>query len=116
MKIKKILTLVLGVIMAMALIGCGSSDSAGASGSSSQKVVVGENTSSSSGDAQQASGKKALVVYYSNTGRTEQVAKDLAKAKNADIMKIEADPEYTEAALDYHNKDSRVSVSKSVSA
>ncbi|MCI7064825.1 MAG: hypothetical protein MR947_09575 [Mitsuokella jalaludinii] len=55
-------------------------------------------------------------MYYSNTGRTEQVAKDLAKAKNADIMKIEADPEYTEADLDYHNKDSRVSVSKSVSA
>ena len=25
-------------------------------------------------------------------------------------------PEYTEADLDYHNKDSRVSVSKSVSA
>ncbi|WP_288840752.1 flavodoxin [uncultured Mitsuokella sp.] len=55
-------------------------------------------------------------MYYSNTGRTEQVAKDLAKAKNADIMKFEADPEYTEADLDYHNKGGRVSVSKSVSA
>lgn len=109
MRIKKILMLVMGVIMAVALTGCGSSDSAGASGSSSQKVVVGENTSSSSGDAQQASGKKALVVYYTNTGRTEQVAKDLAKAKNADFMKIEPTNEYTKEDLDYNNPDSRVS-------
>lgn len=108
MRMKKILMLMFGVLMAIAMTGCGASDSAGSASSSSKTVTVGENSSSSSA-AQAASGKKALVVYYSATGRTEQVAKDLAKVKNADIMKIEPDPDYTEADLDYRNEDSRVS-------
>lgn len=105
MKLKRIMMFVMGAILAVALTGCGASDSAGASGASSEKAVASESASSGA----QASGKKALVVYYTNTGRTEQVAKDLAKAKNADIMKIEPTNEYTKADLDYNNPDSRVS-------
>ena len=33
-------------------------------------------------------GKKILVVYFSKTGNTERVAKDIAAAMNADIEKI----------------------------
>jgi flavodoxin len=35
-----------------------------------------------------AQGKKILVVYYSRTGNTERVAKDVAAALNADIEKL----------------------------
>ncbi|WP_148677113.1 flavodoxin family protein [Staphylothermus hellenicus] len=32
---------------------------------------------------------KALVVYYSKTGKTELVAKEIARVLNTDIRKVE---------------------------
>ncbi|WP_050751669.1 flavodoxin [Mitsuokella multacida] len=54
-----------------------------------------------------AAGGKTLVVYYSATGRTERVAKVIAKERQADIMKLVPNPAYTEADLDTHDKNSR---------
>lgn len=51
-----------------------------------------------------------LVAYFSCTNSTESVAKTLANAANADIYKIEPKVPYTEADLDWNNKDSRTSV------
>ena len=97
------------------MAGCGGSSggeapagSAAGSGAAASSGKAASSTASSS-EKPQASGKKALVVYYSDTGRTEQVAKDLAKAKDADLMKIEPAQKYTKDDLDYNNPDSRVS-------
>lgn len=54
--------------------------------------------------------KKVLVVYFSATGTTEQVAKQIAKNADADICEIVPEKPYTNADLDWTNKQSRSSV------
>ena len=54
--------------------------------------------------------KKVLVVYFSATGTTEQVAKQIAKNADADICEIAPAKPYTNADLDWTNKQSRSSV------
>ena len=54
--------------------------------------------------------KKVLVVYFSATGTTRQVAKQIAKIADADICEIIPTKPYTGADLDWTNKQSRSSV------
>ena len=54
--------------------------------------------------------KKVLVVYFSATGTTEQVAKQIAKIADADICEITPAKPYSSADLDWTNKQSRSSV------
>ena len=54
--------------------------------------------------------KKVLVVYFSATGTTRQVAKQIAKIADADICEIAPAKPYTNADLDWTNKQSRSSV------
>ena len=54
--------------------------------------------------------KKVLVVYFSATGTTRQVAKQIAKIANADICEITPAKPYSSADLDWTNKQSRSSV------
>ena len=55
-----------------------------------------------------ANNKKVLVVYYSNTGTTEGVAKIIAKETNAELVKLEPKIPYTKADLNWSDKNSRV--------
>ena len=95
-------------VMALVLGGCGLSSLTGSSsnGQATNSAASGV-AASSSGTV--AAGGKTLVVYYSATGRTERVAKVIAKERQADIMKLVPNPDYTEADLDYNDKSSRVS-------
>ncbi len=54
--------------------------------------------------------KKALVAYFSATGTTESVAKQIAEAAKADIYEIKPTVKYSSADLDWHDKNSRSSV------
>lgn len=95
-------------VMALVLGGCGLSSLTGSSsnGQAANSAASGV-AASSSGTV--AAGGKTLVVYYSATGRTERVAKVIAKERQADIMKLVPNSDYTEADLDYNDKSSRVS-------
>ncbi len=53
---------------------------------------------------------KALVVYFSATGTTKGVAQRLAGAIGADIFEIVPAKPYTDADLNWRNKQSRSSV------
>ena len=53
---------------------------------------------------------KALVVYFSATGTTKGVAQRLAGAIGADLFEIVPARHYTEADLNWRNKQSRSSV------
>lgn len=53
---------------------------------------------------------KTLVAYFSATGTTRKVAKNLASALNADIYEITPKTLYTDADLNWHDKNSRSSV------
>ena len=54
--------------------------------------------------------KKRLVAYFSASGVTAKVAKRLAKAASADLFAIEPEKPYTEADLNWQNRQSRSSV------
>ncbi|HCS94801.1 MAG TPA: flavodoxin [Clostridiales bacterium] len=53
---------------------------------------------------------KKLVAYFSVSGVTEEVAKKLAKAAEADLFEIKPEVPYTAADLDWTNKKSRSTV------
>ncbi len=53
---------------------------------------------------------KALVAYFSASGRTAKVAEKLAAAIGADSYEIKPEVKYTKADLNWMNKNSRSSV------
>lgn len=54
--------------------------------------------------------KKAVVVYFSATGTTKNVAEKIASAAQADIIAIEPEQPYTSADLDWNDTQSRSSI------
>ena len=54
--------------------------------------------------------QKAVVVYFSATGTTKQVAQNLAQAAHADIYEIKPVTAYTSADLNWRDSNSRSSV------
>lgn len=54
--------------------------------------------------------KKALVAYFSCSGITARLAKELARAVNGDIFEIKPAVPYTSADLNWNNKNSRSSI------
>lgn len=53
---------------------------------------------------------KQLVAYFSASGTTARVAKDLAKAAGADLYEIRPETPYTGADLNWQDKNSRSSL------
>ena len=53
---------------------------------------------------------KKLVAYFSASGVTESVAKTLAKTIGADLYEIKPETPYSNADLDWRDKNSRSSV------
>lgn len=54
--------------------------------------------------------KKTLVAYFSASGTTAGIAQQLAKVAEADLHEIKPEKPYTDADLDWRNKQSRSSV------
>lgn len=86
--------------LALSLAACGSANSPTSTTSS-------EPTTTST-DGQPKTGK-TLVVYYSATGNTQRVAKDIAAATDGELFEIVPTEVYTEDDLDWTDSDSRVS-------
>lgn len=55
-------------------------------------------------------GNKVLVVYFSATGTTEQLAGTIASAVGANLVKITPVEIYTDADLDYNDNNSRTTI------
>lgn len=54
--------------------------------------------------------QKVLVAYFSASGTTKDVAQQLAEVAGADLHEIKPEQPYTDADLDWRNKQSRSSV------
>ena len=68
-----------------------------------------QNNSSESNNNNVNSNRKILVVYYSATGSTEKVAKQIADNLDADLFEIVPKDIYTSDDLDWTDDNSRVS-------
>ena len=110
-------SLLLAGVMLFSLTACGqsgnastpSSQNTSTQGSGSGTQQAGTATNNSASNNASSDGDKVLVVYYSASGNTARVAKDIADAANADVFEITPTEPYTSDDLDWTNEDSRVS-------
>ena len=112
---KKLTALLLSVVLVLSLAACGSANKPASSTTQPETSAPTEQPESSSTapaesepETQPETGK-TLLVYYSASGNTERVAKDIAEAAGADLFEIVPTEVYTSDDLDWTNSDSRVS-------
>lgn len=112
---KRLTALLLSVVLVLSLAACGSANKHASSTTQPETSAPTEQPESSSTapaesepETQPETGK-TLVVYYSASGNTERVAKDIAEAAGADLFEIVPTEVYTNDDLDWTNPDSRVS-------
>ena len=123
---KKLAALFLSITMVLGLAACSSGSSnetstpatsaPSASSETQETSTVPESTESAASTEETASQPetegetgRTLVVYYSATGNTEQVANYIADITGGDLFELEPTEPYTDDDLDWTNDDSRVS-------
>lgn len=112
---KKLTALLLSVVLVLSLAACGSANKPASSTTRPETSAPTEQPESSSTapaesepETQPETGK-TLVIYYSASGNTARVAKDIAEAAGADLFEIVPTEVYTSEDLNWTNPDSRVS-------
>lgn len=130
---KRTLSLLMSLVMALSLTACGGNEnssssqvssaapessaaesSASESSSEASSEVSSEAPSSSEVSSQAqaedtGSGSSVLVVYYSATGNTAQVAQYIADSTGGDLFEIQPVEPYTDDDLNWTDDNSRVS-------
>lgn len=91
MKMKKILALLISVVFVFILAACG-----------------GQNNEEENAVANETHSGKTLVVYYSATGNTEEVAGYISEEADADLFELMPTEPYTSEDLDWTDDNSRV--------
>ena len=130
MKAKKFLSMILiGVTAVSLLAGCGNSntaesqtdtadDASQAEGETTSEPAETQDAAEDTEDAQSSDTDAAdivsgegnvLVVYYSATGNTEEVANYIADAAGGDLFQVEPAEPYTDDDLNWTDENSRVS-------
>lgn len=102
---KRLTALFLSLAMVLSLAACGNSSSNEISTPESSNPAASSKTPEPS--TEKAGGN--LVVYYSATGNTEQVANYIANITGGDLFELEPVEPYTSNDLDWTNDNSRVS-------
>ena len=113
---KKLTALLLSVVLVLSLAACGSANKPAPSTTQPETSAPteqpttepSESSSTAPAESEPETGK-TLVVYYSASGNTERVAKDIAEAAGADLFEIVPAELYTSDDLNWTNPDSRVS-------
>lgn len=127
---KKLTAILLSVLLVFSLAACGnnqqatdttpesSSEPVSETTSEPEKAVQSSETSSASQSENEdntvdtdveSMGGKTLIVYYSASGNTEEVANYIASATGGDLFEIVPTEIYTDADLNWTDDDSRVS-------
>lgn len=119
---KKLFALFLSLMLVFSLTACSNnqqaqstttgSASSGTAGEATPEPEISEGTTAGSSDTKaeetEGTGGKTLVVYYSATGSTENVATVIADAVNADLFELEPVEPYSSDDLNWSNDNSRV--------
>ena len=106
---KKMSILLVGILLMFSLSACG-----GTQGDNSLTQTptpaspTADNTQETEDPTTTGGQGKTLVVYYSATGNTEEVANYIAAVANADVFELEPAEPYTDDDLDWTDDNSRV--------
>ena len=99
-KYKRLIALLIASLMMLAFAACGGTDqSADDQSSEQQQEETTEDANTASSDM--------LVIYFSATGNTKEVAEKIAEDLEADIYEIVPAVPYTDEDLDYGDDTSR---------
>ena len=91
------------------LAGCGSSSGSSQESDTSDTAAQNEASEENTANADTESGN-VLVVYYSATGNTENVANYIADITGGDLFELEPVEPYTDEDLNWTDENSRVSM------
>ena len=121
---KRTLSLLMSLVMALSLTACSGNGNSSSSQASSATPESSASDSSASEASSQApsssevsseaqaedtgSGNSVLVVYYSATGNTAQVAQYIANSTGGDLFELEPVDPYTSDDLNWTDDNSRV--------
>ena len=121
---KRTLSLLMSLVMALSLTACGGNENSSSSQVSSaapESSAAESSASESSSEApsssevssqvqagETASGSNVLVVYYSATGNTAEVAQYIADSTGGDLFEIQPVEPYTDDDLNWTDDNSRV--------
>lgn len=120
---KKITTILMSLILVLSLAACGNDQPSQSSTEKPSSEPVSEDVSedensdtTAESDTEQQEGTeegmagdgKVLVVYYSATGNTKEVADFIAAETNADIFELEPSEPYSDGDLNWTDENSRV--------
>jgi len=127
---KKLAVILISLLLVFSLAACGNNqqakdttpepslESAGEASSEPEETMQpSETLSGSQAESEEdnsdtdteSAGGKTLIVYYSASGNTEEVANYIASATGGDLFEIVPSEIYTNADLDWTDEDSRVS-------
>jgi flavodoxin len=112
-KMKRFRTLFLSIFLLLSMAGCGNSsldaqaEKTADSTQDAQTETASDDAASTQAEAEANVGK-TLVVYYSATNHTENVASVIASAANADVFELVPVEEYSSDDLDWTDDNSRV--------
>lgn len=121
MKAKKWISMIAAGAMAISMLaGCGASNPTSARNEETQTAENSAETEISpeetvaaaepeGSENEKTQGGKTLVVYYSASGHTEDVANTIAETTGADLFELEPAEPYSSADLNYSDDNSRVS-------
>lgn len=115
MKAKKMISFILMSAAALTLLaGCGAENTADNTEKQNQDTNTVETAEVGNAETEKSSTASAeegniLVVYYSATGNTEEVANAIAEATGGDIFELEPVEQYSSEDLDWTDSESRVS-------
>lgn len=113
---RKLIPFLLVITLSIGLIGCSSktdktptetNDTSDISSKTEDKSVNDNTIESNSSTNSNTDKKDTLVVVFSATGTTKNVAKKIAEIENADFYEIEPKEEYTTADLNWNDRNSR---------
>lgn len=105
---KKMTSLLLAIVLVFAFAACTNNSN------SENETQPNETQSSQAASTQPVSENntdshgKALVVYFSASGNTKNVAEYIAKATDGDVFEITPKDEYSDADLNWRDESSRV--------
>ena len=121
---KRTLSLLMSLVMALSLTACGGNENSSSSqvssaapessaaessaSESSSEAPSSSEVGSEAAESEDASGSNVLVVYYSATGNTAEVAQYIADSTGGDLFEIQPVEPYTDDDLNWTDDNSRV--------